>query len=186
MLHFWKCRPTAPCRRSGTRILTRSVSARKKNRFSTCIFFRNQAAPPKPPPRTPNKKNGRASFHRRGYLSKNAREPPLVPSFYPLPSLCQAFSSTLRTVPRSCFIPGMSTWPEPPAIWQKNGGKSCRINHPRGAGKHHNFTECPITRATISCIACGTTQTLRTAPTRCGCRSCAAPGNTAQAIHPYQ
>ena len=42
-----------------------------------------------------NKKNSRASFHRRGYLSKNAREPPLVPSFYPLPSLCQAFSSTL-------------------------------------------------------------------------------------------
>ena len=40
-----------------------------------------------------------------------------------------------RTAPRSCSTPGMSTWQAPPAIWQKNGGKSCRVNHPGARGK---------------------------------------------------
>lgn len=110
-----KCRPTASCRRSGARIIIRYVFTVKSKR---CTPSKKQTkkqprklSPARPPfnkmqgnhPLCPHsthyphfvkhflaKKNNRASFHRRGYLSKNAREPPLTPSFYPHPTQCQA------------------------------------------------------------------------------------------------
>ncbi len=97
------------------------------------------------------KKTAAQAFTGAAIYPKMQGNHPLYPHSTHYPHFVKHFLPHFRTTPPNCSIPGMSTWPEPPAIWQKNGGKSCRINHPRGAGKRHNFIKCPITPHTISC-----------------------------------
>ena len=117
-----KCRPTASCRSCGARIIIRYVFTVKQKR---CI----------PSKKNKQKKQPRKLSPARPLFNKMQGNHPLCPHSTHYPHFVKHFLPRFRTAPRSCSIPGMSTWQAPPAIWQKNGGKSCRINHLGARGK---------------------------------------------------